>query len=212
MYKLFYYPSNASMAPHMLLEEIGCPYELVLVDRASNAHKSADYLRLNPTGLIPVLLDGDMPIHQTAAICLHLTDRHPAANLAPPLGNPLRPIYYQWLMYLTNTLQAELIHYFYPERMADDAAMAARVKAHAERRVGEMLDLLDAHLAQAGPFMLGAQYSAADSYLFMLCRWTRMHARPAQLRPQLGKLIADVAARPAVIRTFAQENLPLPWY
>lgn len=212
MYKLFYYPSNASMAPHMLLEEIGCPYELVLVDRANNAHKSADYLRLNPTGLIPVLVDGDTPIHQTAAICLHLTDRHPAANLAPPFGSPLRPLYYQWLMYLTNTLQAELINYFYPDRMADDAAMAERVKTHSERRVGDMLDLLEAHLAQGGPFMLGAQYSALDIYLFMLCRWTRMQARPAQSRPHLGRLVAQVAARPAVIRTFEQENLPLPWY
>jgi glutathione S-transferase len=210
--KLFYYPSNANMAPHMLLEEIGCPYELVLVDRDNNAHKSAEYLKLNPTGLIPVLVDGEQAIHQTAAICLHLTDKHPEAKMAPAMGDPLRPICYQWLMYLTNTLQPELITYFYPDRMADDAAMAARVEAHAERRVGGMLDLLDAHLAQSGPFMLGAQYSMVDIYLLMLCRWTRMHAVPAQTRPHLKTLIDTLVARPAVQRTFAQEKLPLPWY
>jgi glutathione S-transferase len=212
MFKLFYYPSNASMAPHMLLEEIGCPYELVLVDRDNGAHKSADYLKLNPTGLIPVLVDGDQPIHQTAAICLHLTDKHPEAKMAPAMGDPLRPVCYQWLMYLTNTLQSELITYFYPDRMADDAAMTERVKAHAERRVGDMLDLLDVHLAKSGPFMLGAQYSVVDIYLLMLCRWTRMQARPAHMRPHLKALIDAVIARPAIQRTFAQEKLPLPWY
>jgi glutathione S-transferase len=54
-YQLYFYPANASLAPHILLEEIGCEYELVLVDRAANAHKSDAYLRLNPAGLIPVL-------------------------------------------------------------------------------------------------------------------------------------------------------------
>ena len=212
MIKLFYYPSNASMAPHMLLEEIGCPYELVLVDRDNNAHKSAEYLKLNPTGLIPVLVDGEQAIHQTAAICLHLTDKFPAANMAPLVGDPLRPVCYQWLMYLTNTLQAELINYFYADRMADDAVMAERVKTHAERRVGNMLDLLDAHLGKAGPYMLGAQYSVVDIYLLMLCRWTRMQARPAQTRPHLKALLDLLVVRPAIQRAFSREKLPLPWY
>ena len=212
MYKLYYYPSNASIAPHMLLEEIGCPYELVLVDRAMNAHKSPEYLNLNPTGVIPALIDGAQPIHQTAAICIHLTDEHPEANLAPLMGSALRPIYYQWMMYLTNTLQPELMTYYYPERLADDAAMAQRVEFHAERRIGDMLDILDSHISANGPFMLGAQYSAADIMLYMLCRWTRMHAHPAQARKNLRQHIELLSARPAIARTFAQEKLPLAWY
>jgi glutathione S-transferase len=143
---------------------------------------------------------------------LHLTDQYPEANLAPRMGDALRPVYYQWLTYLTNTLQSELITYFYPERMADDAAMAARVKVHAERRVGGMLDLLDTHLGAKGPLMLGADCSAVDLYLFMLCRWTRAHAAPAQTRPNLARLMQYVAARPAVQRVFAREQLPLPWF
>ncbi|HEY4069210.1 MAG TPA: glutathione S-transferase N-terminal domain-containing protein, partial [Burkholderiaceae bacterium] len=54
--QLHYYPSNASMAPHLVLEEIGAPYELVLVDRTVQAHKSPAYLALNPNGLIPVFV------------------------------------------------------------------------------------------------------------------------------------------------------------
>ena len=57
--QLHYYPSNASMAPHLLLEELGAPHELVLVDRTQSAHKSPAYLALNPNGLIPVFIDGD---------------------------------------------------------------------------------------------------------------------------------------------------------
>ncbi len=211
MIQLYYVPSNASMAPHMLLNEIGCPFELKLVDRGKNEHKSADYLKLNPSGLIPVLIDEGRPIHQTAAILLYLTDKFPEAGLAPPVGDPERPVFYQWLFYLSNTLQAELITYFYPHRLADDEVMAARVKHHAEQRIAGMLDLLDAHLAGAGPFMLGERLSAADHLLLMLCRWTRMQAHPATNRPHLKRLIDTLAARPAVIKTFAAEGLPLPW-
>ncbi|WP_348650733.1 glutathione S-transferase N-terminal domain-containing protein [Thalassomonas sp. RHCl1] len=77
MYKLFYYPRNASWAPHMLLKEIGAEHELILVDRKSEQQKSSEYLKLNPTGRIPTLVDGDLVIAESAAICLHLCDSHP---------------------------------------------------------------------------------------------------------------------------------------
>lgn len=86
MLQLHYFPSNASLTPHMLLEELGVPYELKLVDRAHGAHKAPDYLALNPNGLIPVLVEahaeGDLVLYETAAICLHLVDTHPQAGLA----------------------------------------------------------------------------------------------------------------------------------
>ena len=80
MIQLHYYPSTASMVPHILLEELGVPYQRVLVDRALDAHKSPQYLRLNPNGLIPVLTQDAAPgeagdslvLYETAAIALHL--------------------------------------------------------------------------------------------------------------------------------------------
>ena len=84
MLQLHYYPGNASMAPHLLLEELGVAYELKLVDRTQQAHKSAEYLLLNPNGLIPVLVDGDLVLYETAAICLHLLDTNP--NAVPGAG------------------------------------------------------------------------------------------------------------------------------
>lgn len=83
MYQLYYSPSTASMAPHILLEELSVPYELVLTDTAAGSHKKADYLALNPNGTIPTLVDRGQAIFETAAICLHLVDSHPEKNLFP---------------------------------------------------------------------------------------------------------------------------------
>lgn len=214
MLTLHYHPGNASLAPHMVLEEIGAPYQLELVDRANQAHKSSAYLKLNPNGLIPVLVDADLVLYETAAICLHLADAHPHARLAPPLGTPTRAHFYKRLIWLTNTMQAMLIHYFYPERLVDagNAGGAAQIKAHAEARVGEMLDQLDGELASHGqPWLLGGEYSAVDPYALMLCRWTRGFARPARALPNLAPYLQRVLARPAVQRTFDQEGLAQPW-
>ena len=213
MYQLYYYPGNANLAPHILLEEIGADYELVLVDRNKNEHKGPAYLKLNPAGRIPVLVDGDLVLYEAAAICLHLADRHAAAGLAPALGSNERAEFYKWLVYLTNTVQAELLLYFYPERLADDAAAAAQIKAHAESRTGDMLDLIETTLtAGTGPFLLGAAYRAVDPYLLMLCRWTRGMRHPARERPHLARLLDTVMARPATQRAFAAEGIAAPFY
>ncbi len=214
MLHLHYYPGNASLTPHMLLEELGVPYRLELVDRTTGAHKSPEYLKLNPNGLIPVLVDGDLVLYETAAVCLHLVDTHPQAGLAPALGTPERAHFYKRLVWLTNTMQAMLIHYFYPERLVDagDAAAAAQVKSHAEVLVGGMLDQLDAELAaHHKPWLLGAQYSTVDPYATMLCRWTRGFKRPARSLPHLAPYLERVLARPAVQRALVQEGLARPW-
>lgn len=212
MYQLYYSPGKASLAPHMLLEEIGADYELRFVDTDANAHNSPEYLKLNPNGRIPTLVDDGFVLYETAAICLHLADRHPEAALVPALGSTQRAAFYQWLIYLTNTLQTELITYFYSERLADDEAMAVRVKAHAEQRIGTMLDLIETKLTNGGPYLLGERYSAVDPYLLMLGRWTRSMTHPARARPNLGRYLETIAARPAILRTFAAEGLSTPLF
>ena len=216
MRQLHYYPSNASMAPHILLEEMGVPFELVLVDCDHDAHKSAAYLRLNPNGTIPAYVEGDLVLYESAAICLHLCDSVPHAGLIPAPGTPERAHCYKWLMWMTNTLQATLMPYYYPERWVDagNAAGAAQVKAHAEAKVGAMLDQLEAEFARhGGLWLLGKAYSVLDPFCMMLCRWTRgfetvTRARDrATLRPYLGRMLE----RPAVQRALATEKLEPPF-
>jgi glutathione S-transferase len=220
MFRLHYYPSTASMVPHIVLEELGVPYQRVLVDRAVNAHKAPEYLKLNPNGLIPVLTQDEFPgaplvLYETAAIVLHLCDTHPDAGLAPPVGSVARALFYKWLMWLTNTLQATLIVYFYPERWvaAGNAAGAAEVRAAAEAKIAGLLDQLDAELARHGQaWFMGADYSALDAYVFTLCRWTRNFASiPARNRPYLGPYLQRMLARPAVQRVLAAEQLQPPY-
>lgn len=214
MIRLHYHPSNASMAPHILLRELGAAFELLLVDRQRHAQKSPDYLKLNPNGLIPVLQDGDLVLYETAAILLHLADTHPQAGLAPALGTPERAQFYKWLIWLTNTVQPALMAYFYPERWvaAGNEGGAAEVKACAEARVVELLEQLEQQLQNtSGPWLLGQRYSAVDAMAFMLCRWTRGFARPARSRAALGAYLQRMLERPAVQQTLAAEGLAPPW-
>ncbi|WP_296660376.1 glutathione S-transferase family protein [Paraburkholderia sp.] len=213
MNTLFYYPGNSSMAPHILLEEIGQPFQLKLVDREHNEHKSADYLKLNPNGLIPVLADGDFVLYESAAICLHLADTHPASALAPALGTPQRAEFYKWLMWLTNTLQSTLLAYFYPERWVDaeNADGARQVQTRAEAKIVTLLDQLEAQLeTSGGPWLLGETYSALDPYALMLCRWTRGLQRPARTWPRIGAFLQRMLERPAVVRAFKTEEITQP--
>jgi glutathione S-transferase len=211
MRQLHYFPGNASLAPHILLEEIGAPFELVLVDRTNDAHKSPQYLLLNPNGLIPVFADGPLVLYESAAICLHLCDSAPSVGLLPPLGSAGRAHGYKWLIWMTNTLQGALLSYFYPERWMNpgNADGAAELKAHAQERVGVLLDQLDTELARhGGPWLLGADYSLLDAYSLMLCRWTRnFSSAPARERAHLGPHMARVLERPAVQQVFAAERL-----
>jgi glutathione S-transferase len=215
MIQLHYYPSTAAMVPHIVLEEIGVPYERVLVDRTLDAHKAPAYLQLNPNGLLPVLVDGDLVLYETAAIVLHLADTHPAAGLVPALGTPARAHFYKWLAWLTNTLQATLIVYFYPERWVREGNVdgAAETRIVAREKVGTLLAQLDAELARhGGPWFMGGDYTALDAYVFTLCRWTRnFPAGRARELPHIGPYLQRMLERPALQRVFAAENLAPPF-
>jgi glutathione S-transferase len=214
--QLHYYPSTAAMVPHIVLEELGVPYERVLVDRTQNRHKEPAYLSLNPNGLIPVLTDGDLVLYETAAIVLHLCDTHPGAGLAPKVGTPERAHFYKWLVWLTNTLQPTLIAYFYPERWVGEgnAQGAAEVKARAQEKVMGLLGQLDDLVAaNGGPWVRGGAYGALDPYVFTLCRWTRNFSHgKARERTHLGPYLQRVSERPAVQRVFAAEQISAPFF
>ncbi len=213
MIQLHYFPGNASMTPHLLLCELGVPFELKFVDRAARAHQSPDYLKLNPNGLIPVLVDGDLVLYETAAICLHLVDTHPAAGLAPPLATAERAEFYKWLIWLSSSLQATMPQYFYSDRLVSpgNAACAADVKVQAEAKIAALIDQIEAQLAaHGGPWLLGSRFSAVDPYAFMLCRWTRGMVRPARTLPHIGAFLDRVLARPATQRVIASEGLSVP--
>jgi glutathione S-transferase len=208
MYQLHYFPSNANAAPHMVLEELGQQYDLVLVDRQMDAQKSKEYLKINPNGRIPTLVDGELVMFEAAAMVLHLVDKHPEAGLAPKVGTPERAKFYQWMTFLTNSLQEELMIWQYPDRLTGgDAAATPVVKRGAEKRAGAYLDVIEQHLKANGPLFLGETLSAADFYLVMLARWARPMANPPRSRPGIAKLLDKVSALPSVRRAYEREGV-----
>lgn len=209
MLALYYYPGNASLLPHVMLREAGVPFELRLVDREKGAQKSAEYLRLNPNGRIPVLVDGDLVLFETAAIVLHLIDRFPEAGLAPATGTKERAEFYKWIAHLTNTPQPEFRAWFYPHEHVSDEAAIPSVKQAAGERLNRMFDLISEQLGDR-TWLLGERFSAADIFLFMLIRWSRNMPRPARTIPNLKALADRVLERPAVRAACEAEGLKDP--
>ncbi|HZH12294.1 MAG TPA: glutathione S-transferase family protein [Microvirga sp.] len=211
MLTLYYYPGNASLLPHMMLREIGEPFEMRLVDRSNNAHKSAEYLKLNPNGRIPVLVDGDLVLFETAAIALHLADKFPQAGLAPAPGTRERAEFYKWMIHLTNTPQAEFHAWFEPHEHVSDKAAAPAVKEAAGERLNRMFDVVSEQLGNK-TWLLGECFSAVDLFLFMLIRWGRGMPRPPRMLSNLNALAERVIARPAVQAAFEAEGLKTPLF
>lgn len=215
MYKLFYYPQNASWVPHMVLREIGLEHELVLVDRNSEAQKTAEYLALNPTGRIPTLVDGDKVIFESAAICMYICDSHPENKLVPSPSSPERADVFQWLFYLVTTIQPELMLYFYPKKHMGDVALTDRyaqsMTETQEVRVTDMFGLIDKQLSKT-TYLAGPNLSTCDFFLFMLSHWASDFRTAPLSFKHLGKHLRALAKRPSVAEACAIEGIDLSAY
>lgn len=210
MYTLYWDPGSANMAPHAVLEEIGAPHRLVLVDIKKGEHLRDEYRRINPNARVPTLDHDGVIMFEAAAICLYLCERHPEAKLMPPVGSPHRPLFLQWIIFLTNTVQETLIQWHHPNHYATDAACQQAVKAYSEVKLDRLWQQLDAALGRDGPYLLGEEFSVADIYLAMLSRWTRNQAKPATTHPNVKRCVELVKARPAYQRMLRVEGIEQP--
>ena len=210
MHTLYYAPGAASMAVHWLLIELDVPHRLHRLDLAAREHKQPEYLALNPSGVVPTLVIDGQPLTEAAALLMTLADSHPASGMAPAPGDPQRATYYQWMLHLANAVQPLFRQGWYPAEAAGEANAAA-VQAHVAPLIEAAWQRIDAHLASAGPYMLGERISAADFYLTMLMRWSRNMPRPAHEWTRLGELATRMKARPSFATLYAREGLS-EWY
>lgn len=207
MYKLYWAPGTAAMAPQAVLEEIGAAYEMLRLDLAAKQHEQAEYRKLNPNGRIPTLVDGDFVIFETAAICQYLADRHPDARLAPPAGSQARGRFYQWLTYMTNTVQPAFIDWFHPDWTFADAERQAALKDAAAARLLRATQVIDDGIGPQAAHMLGAEFSLCDFYLAMLARWSRFQDTPMWARPNIRRVVAAAYTRPAFQRMMQKQGI-----
>lgn len=205
MYTLYYSPGSANLVVHLALLEIGAPHQLERVDISKGENRSAQYLAINPSGIVPTLIVDGQPHTEAAALAMLLAERHPAAGLAPAPGSAGRADYLQWMFYLANTLQPLFRQWFFPTDHLP--AAADTIKEAARIGIEKCWVKLDAHLAAHGPHVLGDTFSLADLYALMLMRWSRNMPRPATSWPAIAALATRLKARPSWPRVNAAEEL-----
>ncbi|HJV43672.1 glutathione S-transferase family protein [Caulobacter sp.] len=205
MYMLYGSPSTAGTAIHWLLLELGVPFELRLLDFDKGEHKTADYLALNPDGVVPTLIVDGAPVTQMAGIATLLAERHPQAGFAPPPGSPERADYLSLSFWLANSFQPHFRAWFYPHEPAGGEAQEA-VKAAARARIETGLARLDARLANRS-FLVGDRFTTVDLLATILCRWTRNMPKPATAWPNLKRYLDAMRQRPALREVHAREGL-----
>jgi glutathione S-transferase len=199
--------SAASTVIHWLLIELDVPYELRLLDLDKGEHKNPEFLKINPLGMVPALvLDGQV-LTETAAIALHLGDRYAARGLAPPPGTPERATYYQWMIFMANTVQPAYRAWFYPTEPAGaEHADAAKRQARAQLEIAWAH--VAAHLeASGGPYLLGERMSVADFLTTLLMRWARKMPRPVDSWPALAAYARRMKSLPSFKEVYAREGL-----
>jgi glutathione S-transferase len=201
MYKLYGRKGSGSLAVQIMLEEIGAAYERIWVGR--DAGEVARFRSTNPTGRVPALAlpDGSV-MFESAAMLIHLALVNPQAGLAPVAGSSRHAAFLQWMVFLSANVYEAVLRIYYPARYSSRGEADAEVV----RRQG--MEDYCAHLAVIGralaPYVLGADFSIADTYLYMLAGWYPGERAELYSRiPALEDHVKRVAARPAVIKVEA---------
>lgn len=199
--KLFLKPGACSLASHIVLEELGRPYETEAVDLANKVTASgADFWAINPKGYVPALLldDGDL-LTEGPAILQYLADLAPELNLAPANGSKARYQLQSWLAFVGTEVHKNFSPFFNP---AATPEMKELARANLQRRLGYVNDQLADR-----DFLMGDTFSVADAYLFTVVGWAKFVQLDLSAWPHLIAFQGRVAARPATQRALKAEGL-----
>jgi glutathione S-transferase len=204
MLKFYYTPHTCALASHIAFEEAGAEYDTVRIDFATAQQRSADYLAINPKGRVPALVTDRFVLTETPALLAFIAQSYPAAKLAP-LDDPSAFARVQeFNSYLCSTVHVAHSHRMRGTRWADDPAAIAEMTRKAPQAVSECFALIERAMF-AGPWVMGADYTICDPYLFTLAQWWEADGvDPAKL-PKLRDHRSRMAERPAVKRAIAAE-------
>jgi len=153
MIKLYHHPFSRAAGMVWSLEEVGQPYELVYTDLMKGEHKTPDFMKLNPMGKLPVLVDGDAVISEGAAINMYLGDRYGAGKLAPAVDDPRRGTYLRWSFFPAAVIE--------PGLMAKREGWEFKASAAGWGDAATMLDAIEVAIGK-GPYLLGEQFTMVD--------------------------------------------------
>lgn len=198
--KLYFSPNACSLASHIVLRELALPFELIRVDNQKKLTADGDdFLQINPKGYVAALqLDNGEVLTEGAAILQYLADLVPEAGLAPANGSWERVRLQEWLNFVSSEIHGGL-GVLFKDAIPDE--VKALFKATLFKRFAILVQTLERQ-----DYLLGAQYSVADAYLFVVLRWAGLFDIDLQQWPALAKFQQRVGERPAVIAALAAEN------
>lgn len=212
MYTLFYSPGASSMAPHIVLEELGVPYraERIPLDLQSTADgiTSPEFLAVNPKGRVPALKIEDRVLTEAMAILVYLARRHPEARLLP--ADPeAEARCFEWMSWLATTIHAIAFgQVLRPQRFVLDPKDHPAVVAKGRQNVRAGFAYVEQQLAGRS-WAVGEQYTVADAYLLFYFLAAKRSGLPMHETYRAWARIAErTMARPAVKRVLEREGLP----
>lgn len=205
--KLYGYKNGRTLRALWALEEANVDYEYIEVDLFKGEGREPAFLKLNPGGKVPVLVDGAQTITESAAICLHIGEKFPDSGLLPPAGTPQRTECYQWISFVLTEIDSALW-----------TVAKHRFALPKEKRVDPIVEVAAWEYRQAAKLLAGAllhrsylvdeTFSVAD----ILAGHTLLWARSARLEGDsstLEEYVARLAARPALKRAQSRAAPPL---
>jgi glutathione S-transferase len=200
MYVLYGGDFTRSVLVQWVLEEGKLAYELRKIDLAKGEHRAAEFLAINPAGLVPVLItpDGDA-LHEVAALMVYIADRHLLTELAPVATDPQRGQFLSAVFYIASDIQAEMKRFHFPHRYSLRTEDNAGIQDLAKALVLSRLDVMNMRLAKSGPYILGSRFSLADFYLSFWVAWIVALDRDGVWKrlPSIARLYDLVRSRPS---------------
>jgi glutathione S-transferase len=164
---LYTNPMSRGLIAHWMLEEVGAPYRMHVLDFDKREHKAPEYLAINPMGKVPTIIHRGVVVTEAAAICTYLADAFPKTELAPTTDDPARGTYLRWLFFAAGCIEPALIDRMF-SRLPPDRPGALGYGSYSDA-----LNALEQAIAP-GPFILGERFSAADVYVGSEIAWGLM--------------------------------------
>lgn len=196
MLKFYPNPMSRGQIARWMLEEVGEPYEEVLVGYGPEM-KSAEYLALNPMGKVPTLVHDGRVVTECAAICTYLADAFPAASLAPAPGD--RADYYRWMFFAAGPVESAIMNRsmgWDPE--GEKQAMSGY--GHYDLTMDTLEKAVRAH-----PYIAGDRFTAADVYVGSQVGWGIQFATMPD-RPAFHAYWERISAREGYQKAKARDN------
>ena len=194
--KLYHASPSRSSIVLWMLEELGEPYELALLNLKDGDHLAPAYLAVNPMGKVPTLVDHGVAMSEVAAICCHLADKYPKAGLAPALNDPKRGPYLTWMFWGPSCFEPAIIDH-HLKRSAGPRAMMGWIDYETT------MNIL-ANAVAKGPYLLGDKFTAADVVVGAGVNWGLMFGTVPK-RPEFEAYAERLRARPAMQRQLAKD-------